>query len=76
MLLINRGANILNEGSNGTTVLHAAAYFGNKDVVKLLLNHGADPKALNNKGENALTLATKMKCEGCEDVIKILAPLS
>ena len=74
--LINRGANILNDDNDGTTVLHVAAFYGNKNVVKLLLDHGADPKAQDNKGENALALATKMNCKGCEDVIKILAPLS
>ena len=75
-LLIDRGANILSEDSEGTTALHVAAFYCNKNVVKLLLAHGADPKASNKKGENALTLATEMNHEDCEDVIKILAPLS
>jgi ankyrin repeat protein len=43
-MLLDHGAlvNRLNSGS-GTTALYAAASFGKGDVVKLLLNRGADP---------------------------------
>ena len=78
-LLINRGANILHENRNGTTALHKAAYEGEKDFVKLLLDHGADPKARTNQGDTALALAnlgSRYHHKGCEDVIKILSPPS
>jgi ankyrin repeat protein len=43
-MLLDHGAlvNRLNSGS-GTTALYAAASFGRGDVVKLLLNRGANP---------------------------------
>ena len=68
----------MNQNRIGNTVLHVASYHGSKDVVKLLLNHGADPKAQNNSGENALAFAYwgSRYRKRVEDFIKILALLS
>ena len=41
---------------NGETCLHAAATSGNPKLVKLLLEHGADPALCNDGGQTALDL--------------------
>lgn len=41
------------------TALHWAAKRGHEDAVRLLLQHGADPNVVNNKGEVAACLAVK-----------------
>lgn len=43
--LLKWSAKINRRGPNGETSLHLAAAYGHYDVVKLLLNHGADPNA-------------------------------
>lgn len=43
--LLKRGANVNRHGPKLQTSLHLAAAYGHHDVVKLLLNHGADPNA-------------------------------
>ncbi|RZF34625.1 hypothetical protein LSTR_LSTR008650 [Laodelphax striatellus] len=44
---------------NGWTALHWAAKRGHKDIVALLLEHGADMDILTEKGECPLSLATR-----------------
>ncbi len=43
------------------TVFHDAAYLGNLDAIKLLLQHGADPYIKNYMGATALDLAVSRK---------------
>lgn len=38
----------------GWTPLHLASYFGHKEAVELLLDHGADINAVNDFGDTAL----------------------
>lgn len=42
-LLLDRGANIDVQETNGFTALHLAAAFGNRELVDLLIERGADP---------------------------------
>lgn len=44
---------------NGNTPLHQAAYLGLDEIVKLLIEKGADLNATNNAGKTALQLAEK-----------------
>jgi len=53
---IEYGANV-NEKSNGMTPLMIAARYNNVEIIKLLLEKGADPKAKCDKGFTALKYA-------------------
>ncbi|KAI7858775.1 ankyrin repeat-containing domain protein [Circinella umbellata] len=44
---------------NGWTALHWASHRGQEDVVRVLLQNGADPNIKTNKGQTALDLAAK-----------------
>ena len=44
--LINKGLNVNEIQSSGSTALHGAAYYGQINVVKLLLNYGAKTNAI------------------------------
>ncbi|KAK1488547.1 hypothetical protein CABS01_02177, partial [Colletotrichum abscissum] len=44
--------NLTNE--KGDTLLMLAAYYGHADVVKLLIQHGADPNRLNDKRQSPI----------------------
>lgn len=46
---------------NGTTPLHLAAEKGYSNIVQLLLDHGADPHALNAEGQTPLEVALAKK---------------
>ncbi|KAL7619480.1 hypothetical protein AAE478_010019 [Parahypoxylon ruwenzoriense] len=45
-------ANLTNE--KGDTLLMLAAYHGHADLVKLLIQHGADPNRINDRGQSPL----------------------
>ncbi|XP_049776943.1 oxysterol-binding protein-related protein 1-like [Schistocerca cancellata] len=53
----------------GWTPLHLSTYFGHKDVVELLLTHGADINAVNDVGDTALH---KAAFTGREDIVVLL----
>ena len=55
------------------TVLMAAAHVGDIDIVKTLLEHGADVNAISRKNEFALMNAA---CQGWHEIYDYLAPLT
>ena len=58
-LLLKFGAQV-NTGNNyADTPLHSAAVYRRPEVVQMLLDAGADPLAVNNYGESALSMAHK-----------------
>lgn len=56
-ILIKAGGNVNAKGYEDVTPLHDAALVGQLKLVKLLLSHGADPKAKNAKGKAPLDIA-------------------
>lgn len=54
-LLIEKGAKVQLENSDGNTALHMAAFITNTDMVKQLLKQGALVEAKNNKGDTPLS---------------------
>ncbi len=59
-LLISHKANVNAVNANGTSPLMAFAQDGYKNLVELLLNHGADKSLINNKGKTAMDIAVEM----------------
>jgi ankyrin repeat protein len=51
------GADVNERSVDGTTALQWAAYNGDLELVKLLIAHGADPKARNDYGMTAIAAA-------------------
>jgi diguanylate cyclase (GGDEF)-like protein len=67
--LISRGAKVNARDSQGNTALLGAAFFKYPDVVQFLLENGADPRALNNAGDSALTEALRA---GDAEIVNLL----
>lgn len=69
-MLIDRGADVgaVDDGS-GATALHLAAENGRVDVMKFLLEKGADINYKNKRGHTALTLVSP---RGFADAVELL----
>jgi ankyrin repeat protein len=68
--LIEQGAdaNIANE--NGDTALIDAAYLGKNNILKILLDNGAEVEAKNKRGQNALFMAREQKNEEAIELLR------
>lgn len=49
-LLLDRRASVGGKNGDGSTALHGAAFTGRPTIVRILLDHGADPQARSNDG--------------------------
>ena len=58
-ILLDRGANLALLDRDGNSALHCAVSLGFPDVVQMLLQAGADPKAKNLAGKSATDVAVK-----------------
>ena len=60
--LLEQGADVDRTDPNGTTALAAAVLNskGNGEMISLLLEHGANPRKPNNRGQSPLELARRM----------------
>ncbi|KAM0240796.1 hypothetical protein ACHAP5_007831 [Fusarium lateritium] len=62
--LLDRGARPGNDGMGGGSPLHTAVKRGHSGVVRILLQYGADTKAVDESGSTPLDVAEKMRQEG------------
>ena len=60
-LLLSLGANVNEDGPQGRTALHYAAVGGDLEIIRLLLDAGADQHATTNKNETPKAIASKHK---------------
>jgi len=68
--LIEQSANVNAKRENGWTALRWAAFFGHKEIVKLLIQAGADVNAKEYEyGRTALYYARE---EGHEEIVQLL----
>jgi ankyrin repeat protein len=74
-LLLRRGASTVDErDALGRTALHIAAQCGDEEMVRTILQHGADPKILDREGLDALRLAVEhARCEVIEILLDAIA---
>lgn len=68
-LLLEHYAYIDAESPNRTTPLMMAARYGREEVVRLLLEEGADPTLRNEQGLDAIDFARQVGRDGLVDVI-------
>ncbi len=52
--LLKKYPNFIYETENGFTPLHIACYYRNTEIIKLLLDHGADPNLCDDIGKNSM----------------------
>ena len=69
-MLFDAGANV-NAGEGGNTPLHGAAMFGLTDMVRWLLDHDANPYAVDYEGKTPLERA---QANGHTSVVALLEP--
>ena len=69
-VLMQAGADRSITDSNGNTALHIVARgSGSKNILQIIINHGADMNAANSENETALLLASRM---GSWESVKVL----
>lgn len=68
--LIDAGAPVWFQDNQGTSPLHAAAYVGNQEFVKLLLNEGAVWNEVDNLGNTAGDIALSINNDACYTQIR------
>ena len=71
MLLLDHGAQVNQVNSDsGTTALYAAAAFGRDEIVKLLLERGADPSLCGRNRKSALQAAVENGFSGTAALLR------
>jgi len=68
--LLSRGVGINRVQKGGFTALHAAAAAGNENLLRFLLEQGADAGAKTDDGKSAFDLADEKGHELCAEILK------
>ncbi|KAH7888753.1 hypothetical protein F5I97DRAFT_2004780 [Phlebopus sp. FC_14] len=68
--LIDAGAPLWFQDNEGISPLHAAAYVGNDELVRLLIEEGAVWNAVDNLGDTAGDVALSLNNEACYTLIR------
>ena len=55
-LLIAKGADVNLKAERRATPLHFAAHFNSKEVVRILIEHGARPQSMDEEGDYPIDL--------------------
>lgn len=63
--LLKEDVSQVNARNHYGTPIHEASLWGHVDVLKLLLEHGADPNLRNKHGDTALEIARKQLSSNC-----------
>ena len=66
-LLVERGADVNIPDKNHETPLHLASFHLDLELVQLLLDHGANVNAENNRGQTSLDRVFEFKCYSDQD---------
>lgn len=61
VMLKHDASGINNQNNKGKTLLHAAAYSNDSDIIKLLLSYRADPSITDEQGKYPMDYATSSK---------------
>jgi ankyrin repeat protein len=69
-LLIEKGADVRMATKFGDTALHKAAYYGQRDIIELLINNGADIEVQNNKNLTPKQVAEQAHNENVLDLLR------
>ena len=81
LALIKAGAPVNHQQVDGSTPLHGASFYGQREIVEMLLEHGADPAIKNKFGctpaEDARDEGVKAVFEKFteDNVLKIIVPM-
>ena len=71
LLLGHGGSPLDNQSERGKTALVCAARSGHTEVVKLLLEYGADAMLDPREGATALTAARQLNHQGCVTLLEV-----
>jgi ankyrin repeat protein len=69
-VLISRGANMNSSQKDHWTPIHLAVYNGYLEIVKLLLERGADAHTLNGEGETPYQLSLRIGDKEIGDLLQ------
>lgn len=72
--LIDKGADVQANDSEGATPLHYAASFGDEEIINLLVEQGADIKATGKNYKTPINWAIESKNSENVDILKSLLP--
>jgi ankyrin repeat protein len=70
-LLLERGGNVNTQTKDHWTALHAASYFGKPEIVRTLLDQGANANVKNRQGKNSLDLVSRGEYGSEEDGVRV-----